>query len=82
MIFLNYFSSFVASNALERVLKGKIKHSFLEIFFFLNILLKIDHSLGKVDFLLSKKFIAISIKLLTLSVDLLIDFLDNKLTEA
>ena len=48
-------SPFYDFSAFARVLKGSNKHSFLEIFCLLNILLNADHSFGKVVFFSSKK---------------------------
>jgi hypothetical protein len=69
-------------NAFIRVLKGSNKHSFLEIFFLLNTLLKTDHSFGKMTFSFPKKISAIFNKFFTCIIDLFIEFLDNKLAEA
>ena len=74
---INYdFSAFV------RILKGNNKHSFLEIFFLSNNLLKTDHSLGKIETSFSKKNSKNSIKFFILFIDWFIDFLESKLTEA
>ena len=69
-------------NAFVRALKGNNKHSFLAIFFLLNIMLKIDHSLGKTLFSLSKNVSATFNKFFTCKIVLFTEFLDNKLTDA
>ena len=68
--------------AFESALKGSNKHSFLEIFFLSNNLLNKTHSLlNELSFFSKndKAWITISF---TFSIGLLIDFKDNKLTEA
>ena len=82
MTFLYLLYSFYNFNAFERVLKGNIKHSFLEIFFLSNNLFKTYHFLGKTDRSFSKKVSTKYNNSLILLIDLFIDFLDNKLTEA
>ena len=77
------FSLFIYNfNAFKRVLKGSIKHSFLEIFFLSNSLLNKTHSLLNEILSFSKNDKARSIVSFIFLIGLLIDFRDSKLTEA
>ena len=64
--------SFVA-NAFNKALKGNFKHSFLDIFFFWNNLLKTNHLLGNFKFSFSKKFSAIFINFFKVFIDLFVE---------